>query len=399
MCGMVAAAILKPVLWAVAAILCTVTASSAGAEKEDEQDKDARYTCIDRGLKPASELRYTDADDGSGNEEDDTTDKMLHVAMIATNVNRYNPNSQSDRVPVILHMLDKMITSILAASQGTPLHFIMITDTDSHLQVEQTFVRSLGRHLSQSILLLRANSAEDDEVKKSAKIPARFCLEFVDLASFTGPHRAVIDQMKVYYARTAMKDSAVVQPDGGVLHYDYEKYTLDLFYLAPLYHLGFPPALKQLIVLDVDLEVRIDLRELQAEFDLMTPEQLVGVVNDQFSMYKLYFENSMRLHPDMNISETMGKGFNTGVVLYDREKIRESETWAAEISSPAAIDRLAQKHWMVGTVGDQDWMTLMGFEHPDLIRVLACEFNLQVHPLQGITCEKEAKLKHHHGVI
>ena len=54
---------------------------------------------------------------------------------------------------------------------------------------------------------------------------------------------------------------------------------------------------------------------------------------------------------------------------------------------------------MVGTVGDQDWMTLMGFEHPDLIRVLACEFNLQVHPLEGITCEKEAKLKHHHGVI
>ena len=33
------------------------------------------------------------------------------------------------------------------------------------------------------------------------------------------------------------------------------KYTLDLFYLAPFYHLEFPTWLHQLLVLDIDLDV------------------------------------------------------------------------------------------------------------------------------------------------
>ena len=33
------------------------------------------------------------------------------------------------------------------------------------------------------------------------------------------------------------------------------KYTLDLFYLAPFYHLEFPTWLHRLLVLDIDLEV------------------------------------------------------------------------------------------------------------------------------------------------
>jgi hypothetical protein len=41
----------------------------------------------------------------------------------------------------------------------------------------------------------------------------------------------------------------------------------------------------------------------------------------------------------------------------------------------------------------------MGFEHPDMIRILACSFNLQVHPLEGTTCMQEAKIKHVHGLI
>jgi hypothetical protein len=36
-----------------------------------------------------------------------------------------------------------------------------------------------------------------------------------------------------------------------------------------------------LLVSDVDLEVKIDLKELQDEFNLMTESQMIGVVNDQ----------------------------------------------------------------------------------------------------------------------
>jgi hypothetical protein len=36
-----------------------------------------------------------------------------------------------------------------------------------------------------------------------------------------------------------------------------------------------------LLVQDVDLEVKIDLIDLQREFDAMTKSQLIGVVTDQ----------------------------------------------------------------------------------------------------------------------
>jgi hypothetical protein len=39
-------------------------------------------------------------------------------------------------------------------------------------------------------------------------------------------------------------------------------------------------------VSDVDLEVKIDLQELQDQFNLMTESQMIGVVNDQ--EYKKY---------------------------------------------------------------------------------------------------------------
>jgi hypothetical protein len=350
--------------------------SEMHAQTKKVQMEDARYRCVDRNLKSASELRYIEEMEGEGEAQ------LVHVAMIAANVNRYNPNTEPGKTPVILQLLAKMITSILNASQGTPLHLIMITDADSHGRVEQAIMESLGRHLSEGIIRLQPiNDGKEKsagrKVEKISKFPRRFCLELVDLESLTVSNRALIDQMKHYYARN-LKDKLKEQEDGSVLYYSYEKYTLDLFYLAPFYHLGFPASLKQLIVLDVDLEVWIDLQELQDQFALMTPDQLVGVVNDQFSMYKMYYENTLRLYPTMNISETFGKGFNTGMVLYDLAKIRQSPTWAAEISTPDAIDLLARKHWMVGTVGDQDWMTLMGFEHPELIRILPCQFNLQV---------------------
>jgi hypothetical protein len=44
-------------------------------------------------------------------------------------------------------------------------------------------------------------------------------------------------------------------------------------------------------------------------------------------------------------------------------------------------------------------MTLMGFEHPDMIRILQCAFNRQVHPIHGITCKNKVKIQHLHGVI
>ena len=47
------------------------------------------------------------------------------------------------------------------------------------------------------------------------------------------------------------------------------------------------------LLIDVDLEVRIDLKELQDQFDLMTQGQLIGVATDQARarLYNIQYAN------------------------------------------------------------------------------------------------------------
>jgi hypothetical protein len=47
-----------------------------------------------------------------------------------------------------------------------------------------------------------------------------------------------------------------------------------------LFYLSRSPC-KSEMFLDVDLEVRVDLQELEAQFDLMSGGQLFGIVTDQ----------------------------------------------------------------------------------------------------------------------
>jgi hypothetical protein len=48
--------------------------------------------------------------------------------------------------------------------------------------------------------------------------------------------------------------------------------------------------------LDVDLEVRIDLQELEAHFDLMSDGQLFGIVTDQATVARLTVQDSTKFY-------------------------------------------------------------------------------------------------------
>jgi hypothetical protein len=56
------------------------------------------------------------------------------------------------------------------------------------LQVEETIVNSLGQYLSHYVM----NTISMVEGETPYIIPAKFCLEFVDLESFSNKHRAEI---------------------------------------------------------------------------------------------------------------------------------------------------------------------------------------------------------------
>ena len=101
------------------------------------------------------------------------------------------------------------------------------------------------------------------------------------------------------------------------------------------------------------------------------------------------------------------KGFNTGVALYNLSKMRASEKYG-QMASTTGIQSLAEKYRIEGTVGDQDWLTVLGWENQEMFYVLPCEFNRQTDQVYNNinwkdkwdiyhTCEARTKILHNNG--
>lgn len=70
-------------------------------------------------------------------------------------------------------------------------------------------------------------------------------------------------------------------------------------------------------------------------------------------------------------------GLNSGVVLLNFDRIRRSKLYEASLW-PDNIERLYRKYHFKGHLGDQDFYTLLGYEHPSVIYRLDCVWNRQL---------------------
>jgi xylosyl alpha-1,3-xylosyltransferase len=97
-------------------------------------------------------------------------------------------------------------------------------------------------------------------------------------------------------------------------------------------------------------------------------------------------------------------GFNSGVVLLHLDRMRLSAEYESLISAPS-VTALAKKYQFKGHLGDQDFFTLLGLQHPRLIFKLPCSWNRQLcqwwreHGYADIfdrffACEGKVKLYH-----
>jgi len=125
----------------------------------------------------------------------------------------------------------------------------------------------------------------------------------------------------------------------------------------PLLHWVFPPDVKRVVVLDSDVVVLRPLEMLWAEFDRFSPSALLGIANEQSSLYA---------------SHAIGK--NGGVQLLHLQRMRGSTRYAQ------ALDQYASgrdTRWL-GYLGDQTLYSFMAYSHPDLFYNLGCEWNRQL---------------------
>ncbi len=72
------------------------------------------------------------------------------------------------------------------------------------------------------------------------------------------------------------------------------------------------------------------------------------------------------------------KGLNTGVLLLELDRIRNSEQYAYYLGWGGTAELADTYNFELGHIGDQDWLTLFGAAAPDLVYPLSCLFNRQL---------------------
>lgn len=70
-------------------------------------------------------------------------------------------------------------------------------------------------------------------------------------------------------------------------------------------------------------------------------------------------------------------GFNSGVMLLDLGAMRSSALYN-KLLEPSNVAKLADQYRFRGHLGDQDFFTMIGMEHPELFYSLACGWNRQL---------------------
>lgn len=70
-------------------------------------------------------------------------------------------------------------------------------------------------------------------------------------------------------------------------------------------------------------------------------------------------------------------GFNSGVMLLDLGAMRASALYN-QLLEPGNVAKLADQYRFRGHLGDQDFFTMIGMEHPELFYSLTCGWNRQL---------------------
>ena len=79
---------------------------------------------------------------------------------------------------------------------------------------------------------------------------------------------------------------------------------------------------------------------------------------------------------------------------YQRQVSEELETWRGldeheHQATAEAQASLAKEFMLEGTVGDQDWLTLLAWKQPQLVHLLPCQFNVQTDQVPDLANFKQ----------
>ena len=157
-------------------------------------------------------------------------------------------------------------------------------------------------------------------------------------------------------------------------------YSHALFFLSVAMHRVFPTSVKKVIMLDADLKLMDDIKNLYDQFKLFTRENVLGIAHEMQPVYRHQFWEYRNSHPGTRVGDPPPHGlpgFNSGVLLLDLEKMRSSTLYNSLITVES-IEKLTAEFKFKGHLGDQDFFTLVAMKHEQLFYVIPCNWNRQL---------------------
>ncbi|XP_070687667.1 xyloside xylosyltransferase 1 [Pempheris klunzingeri] len=157
-------------------------------------------------------------------------------------------------------------------------------------------------------------------------------------------------------------------------------YSDAIFFLSVAMHHIMPENLTRILQLDLDLKYRTNIRDLFQEFDSFPPGAVIGITREMQPVYRHTFWQYRKENPQTRVGEPPPDGlpgFNSGVMLLDLGAMRASALYN-QLLEPSNVAKLADQYRFRGHLGDQDFFTMIGMEHPELFYSLACGWNRQL---------------------
>lgn len=157
-------------------------------------------------------------------------------------------------------------------------------------------------------------------------------------------------------------------------------YSDAIFFLSVAMHHIMPESLTRIVQLDLDLKYRTNIRDLFQEFDQFPPGAVIGITREMQPVYRHTFWQYRKENPQTRVGEPPPDGlpgFNSGVILLDLGAMRASALYN-QLLEPRNVAKLADQYRFRGHLGDQDFFTMIGMEHPELFHSLACGWNRQL---------------------
>uniref|UniRef100_A0AAV2KU24 Xyloside xylosyltransferase 1 n=2 Tax=Knipowitschia caucasica TaxID=637954 RepID=A0AAV2KU24_KNICA len=157
-------------------------------------------------------------------------------------------------------------------------------------------------------------------------------------------------------------------------------YSDAIFFLSVAMHLIMPENITRIVQLDLDLKYKTNIRDLFLEFQHFPPEAVIGITREMQPVYRHTFWQFRKENPQTKVGEPPPNGLpgvNSGVMLLDLGAMRNSVLYN-QLLQPNNVAKLAEQYRFRGHLGDQDFFSMIGMEHPQLFYPLACGWNRQL---------------------